>query len=84
MRPLEGFTVVTLEHAIAAPFCTRQLADLGSPAGPLPARPPPGSWDDGDPVLAPVPALGEHTDTLLAGLGVAAAERAALRAAIAS
>ena len=30
MRPLEGITVITLEHAIAAPFCTRQLADLGA------------------------------------------------------
>jgi itaconate CoA-transferase len=30
MRPLEGLTVVTLEHAIAAPFATRQLADLGA------------------------------------------------------
>src|SRR5882762_6137242 len=30
MRPLAGITVVTLEHAIAAPFCTRQLADLGA------------------------------------------------------
>jgi len=30
MRPLEGITVVTLEHAISAPFCTRQLADLGA------------------------------------------------------
>lgn len=30
MRPLEGITVVALEHAIAAPFCTRQLADLGA------------------------------------------------------
>jgi itaconate CoA-transferase len=30
MRPLQGITVVTLEHAIAAPFCTRQLADLGA------------------------------------------------------
>src|SRR5690606_41498953 len=29
-RPLDGITVVTLEHAIAAPFCTRQLADLRS------------------------------------------------------
>ena len=28
--PLSGVTVVTLEHAIAAPFCTRQLADLGA------------------------------------------------------
>src|SRR5512133_1620834 len=30
MRPLDGITVVSLEHAIAAPFCTRQLADLGA------------------------------------------------------
>ena len=30
MRPLQGVTVVSLEHAIAAPFCTRQLADLGA------------------------------------------------------
>jgi itaconate CoA-transferase len=28
--PLSGITVVALEHAIAAPFCTRQLADLGA------------------------------------------------------
>ena len=30
MRPLDGTTVVTLEHAIAAPFCTRQLGELGA------------------------------------------------------
>ncbi|WP_409314391.1 CaiB/BaiF CoA transferase family protein [Pseudomonas putida] len=30
VRPLDGLTVVSLEHAIAAPFCTRQLADLGA------------------------------------------------------
>ncbi len=30
MQVLKGITVVTLEHAIAAPFATRQLADLGA------------------------------------------------------
>ncbi len=30
MQPLKGLTVVALEHAIAAPFATRQLADLGA------------------------------------------------------
>ncbi len=30
MGALDGITVVTLEHAIAAPFCTRQLADNGA------------------------------------------------------
>lgn len=29
-RPLDGVLVVSLEQAIAAPFCTRQLADLGA------------------------------------------------------
>lgn len=29
-RPLDGITVVSLEHAVAAPFATRQLADLGA------------------------------------------------------
>ncbi|KAG9255737.1 CoA-transferase family III domain-containing protein [Emericellopsis atlantica] len=28
--PLDGITVVSLEQAIAAPFCTRQLAELGA------------------------------------------------------
>ena len=28
--PLAGITVISLEHAIAAPFCTRQLADMGA------------------------------------------------------
>jgi len=29
-RPLDGITVVSLEHAVAAPFASRQLADLGA------------------------------------------------------
>src|SRR5437762_14333722 len=30
MRPLDGITVVAVEQAVAAPFATRQLADLGA------------------------------------------------------
>ena len=30
MQPLAGITVVSLEQAVAAPFATRQLADLGA------------------------------------------------------
>ena len=30
MQPLEGVTVLSLEQAVAAPFATRQLADLGA------------------------------------------------------
>ncbi len=29
-RPLDGITVVSIEQAVAAPFATRQLADLGA------------------------------------------------------
>src|SRR5881296_448890 len=30
MKPLDGITVVALEQAVAAPFASRQLADLGA------------------------------------------------------
>ncbi len=30
MRPLEGYRVLALEHAVAAPICTRHLADFGA------------------------------------------------------
>jgi itaconate CoA-transferase len=55
--------------------------EVGSPVGMLPALLPPGSWDDGDPRLDPVPALGEHTEAILAELGVQPAAIANLRAA---
>jgi len=55
--------------------------DISSSAGTLPALLPPGSWDDGDgPRMDPVPALGEHTDAILAELGMTAEAIAVLRA----
>ena len=30
MLPLEEITIISLEQAVAAPFATRQLADLGA------------------------------------------------------
>ncbi|HET6307024.1 MAG TPA: CaiB/BaiF CoA-transferase family protein [Rhodopila sp.] len=30
MHPMEGMRVIALEHAVAAPLCTRHLADLGA------------------------------------------------------
>jgi crotonobetainyl-CoA:carnitine CoA-transferase CaiB-like acyl-CoA transferase len=54
--------------------------EVGSPAGPLPALLPPGSWDQ-EPRMDPVPALGQHTDAILGELGLDAAAIRALRAA---
>ncbi len=55
--------------------------EVESPVGALPALLPPGSWDDGDPRMDPVPALGEHTDAILGELGLDSAAIGALRAA---
>jgi itaconate CoA-transferase len=30
MRPMEGMRVIALEHAVAAPLCSRHLADMGA------------------------------------------------------
>ena len=54
--------------------------EVASPAGPLPALLPPGSWEEG-PRMDAVPALGEHTDAILRELGLADASIARLRAA---
>jgi len=54
--------------------------EVGSPAGPIPAMLPPGTWDTG-PRMDPIPALGQHTDALLAELGYDADAIRALRAA---
>ena len=55
--------------------------EVATPAGPVPALLPPGSWTDGDPRMDAVPFVGQHTDAILAELGLDADAIAALRAA---
>jgi itaconate CoA-transferase len=53
--------------------------EVGSPAGTLRALLPPGIPVDAEPVMAPIPAVGEHTDRILAELGYGEEAVAALR-----
>jgi formyl-CoA transferase len=54
--------------------------DIETPGGPVSALRPPVDLDGADPVMGPVPGLGEHTESVLAEFGYAAARVAALRA----
>jgi itaconate CoA-transferase len=58
----------------------RRWREVDTPAGSIPALLPPGSWEEGDPRIGPVPALGAHTDAILGELGWPAERIAALRA----
>ena len=52
--------------------------EVGTAVGPVPAMLPPGTWNTG-PRMDPVPALGQHTDAILAELGYSPAAIAQLR-----
>ncbi|MGH3384820.1 MAG: CaiB/BaiF CoA transferase family protein [Nocardioidaceae bacterium] len=54
--------------------------EVGTPGGPVRALVPPATLSGVEPVMGDVPALGEHTDSVLAGLGLDPAEVTALRA----
>jgi crotonobetainyl-CoA:carnitine CoA-transferase CaiB-like acyl-CoA transferase len=53
--------------------------EVDTPAGPIPALLPPGSWQHRAPRMDAVPALGQHTDAILDGYGYSAGQIAALR-----
>jgi itaconate CoA-transferase len=75
--------VNTMHEVWAHPqlMARKRWREVASPTGPLPALLPPGSWDGDGPRMDPVPALGEHTDAILAELGIDADQVRALRAA---
>ena len=58
----------------------RRWREVDTPAGPVAALLPPGSRDGDGPRMDAVPALGQHTDAILAGLGYGPEQIAALRA----
>jgi itaconate CoA-transferase len=68
----------TVGDLLDHPQLEHRWAEVDSPAGPLRALPPPVSIGGTAPVLGPIPAVGEHTDEILAELGLAAAEVAVL------
>jgi itaconate CoA-transferase len=53
--------------------------EVGSPGGPIPALKPPAATSSFDYRMDPIPALGEHTEAILAELGYGAADIARLR-----
>jgi crotonobetainyl-CoA:carnitine CoA-transferase CaiB-like acyl-CoA transferase len=57
-----------------------RFAEIGSPVGPLRATLPPITMPGRAPRMDPIPALGEHTDAVLAELGYGEADRERLRA----
>lgn len=53
--------------------------EIDSPSGPLPALLPPAVISGIDPVMNPVPALGQHTDSILAEMGYTSQQIVRLR-----
>jgi formyl-CoA transferase len=72
----------SVEEFLAHPVLTERgrWRDVGSPGGPIRALLPPAHLTDVDPVLNPVPGVGEHTTDILRELGRTDDDIAALRA----
>jgi itaconate CoA-transferase len=69
----------TVGDLLAHPQLEHRWAEVESPVGPVRTLPSPVSTGGASPALGPIPAVGEHTDPILAELGLTDAEVAALR-----
>ena len=63
MRTMRGF----LDHPQLE--ARDRWREFGSPAGPLRGLKPPATLEGVEPAMAPIPAVGEHTESILRGLG---------------
>jgi itaconate CoA-transferase len=69
----------TVDDLLAHPQLEHRWAEMESPAGPIRTLPFPVGIGGAAPALGPIPAVGEHTDAVLAEVGFTDAEVAALR-----
>ena len=69
----------TVGDLLAHPQLEHRWTEVESPACPIRALPFPISTGSAKPALGPIPAVGEHTDAILAELGLTDAEITALR-----
>jgi itaconate CoA-transferase len=69
----------TVGDLLAHPQLEHRWAEMESAAGPIRTLPFPVSTGGAPPALGPIPVVGEHTDAILAELGLTDAEVAALR-----
>jgi itaconate CoA-transferase len=74
MRTMEQF----LDHPQLA--ARERWREVDSPAGKIPALLPPVNMEGVEPVIGPIPVLGEHTEQIMKGLDYNPAEIARLRA----
>jgi itaconate CoA-transferase len=69
----------TVSDLLSHPQLEHRWAEMDSPAGPVRSLPSPVSVGDAAPALGSIPAVGQHTDVILAELGFTDAEVATLR-----